>query len=823
MKKFKLLLLSISLLVGFSSFAANLDIKFTNMKISGNNLVFDIEVQSNTANTYIGGLEFYINYNTAGFGSNIAPSVTANPAGGILSGFAYSHLKSNNSASRLKLTAYISSSQTRAMMPTTYGKVYTVTMPIVNANNNAGINIQMSLMGTGQVYYTVITGGTPALYTPVNQINNLTTLPLNPNVLLLISEVGDPSNSSTNFVEIYNAGSTSVDFDNHYAWYLNVNGSSTIKLTGTFAASTAYTIAYDAVDFTATLTNNAIGTGGTSNYLLTTYGDYTNGTSIDVYNGSTTGFDFTGKHAVRIYNIASPNVTMTASEWSISAAQNTDMTAGSHHADLTWNGSTATWRSKTNWTGGFIPDAGHNVIINGGITPVISFGTNATAYDLSIGSAGLNITSVEGTGDGSLITYGTVTGTANIERFLKADRFWYVTQPVTSATANVFLHTWLFTYESGAWTQFIEDENTPLVPMKGYAVWTSNSQKYDANLPPLGDTTTAYTGTPNSGAQSTALGAGWNFTGNPYPSAVDWKSAYWTKTNLVSDAYSVWVGCVFCNPDGGTYGTYTVGSGGTNGTTQFIPAAQGIMVNASGAGALGATNAVRTHNPQAFWKDEEVMQNRLSLKISQDNFTDETVIYFNEEATTEHDYLYDARKLMAEASPQAYTILGEEKMAINTFNNPSQTNKVTMGVNIPADGEYSIIASNMESFDGATPLYLEDILTGQKINLRETSAYTFTANEGATERFVVHFAEYQGIGDNTSDEVNSIYAVDQTIYVDFSGTRGEIAIYNILGQEINRAIAGNGMNKVSVPYGNTVYIVKVISDNSTVTKKVFVK
>ena len=72
-------------------------------------------------------------------------------------------------------------------------------------------------------------------------------------------------------------------------------------------------------------------------------------------------------------------------------------------------------------------------------------------------------------------------------------------------------------------------------------------------------------------------------------------------------------------------------------------------------------------------------------------------------------------------------------------------------------------------------------------------------------------------------EVNSIYAVDQTVYVDFSANKGEIAIYNILGQEISRTGASNGLNMISVPQGNAVYIVKVISDNTTVTKKVFVK
>jgi hypothetical protein len=395
-----------------------------------------------------------------------------------------------------------------------------------------------------------------------------------------------------------------------------------------------------------------------------------------------------------------------------------------------------------------------------------------------------------------------------------------VTQPVTSATANVFLHTWMFTYNetSSNWGAFIEPEATPLVLMTGYAVWTSSINPWHQGWSPVGDTTTSYDGLLNTGNISKALtkgGDGWNFVGNPYVSAVDWEAAGWTKTSLATNSYSVW--------QGATYGTYTAGSGGTNGTTKFIPAAQGFFVQASAAGSLGVSNEVRTHSSQNFWKTEENMLNRLSLTVSNGEINDETVIYFNEAATGELDYAFDARKLMAPAAPQLYTMLANDQMAINTFNNTTETPLVTLGMNAPAAGDYTITVSNIESFDASIPIYLEDLLTGEKISLREMSSYAFSAGEGTSERFVVHFAEYQGIGDNTGSEVNNIYAVNNTVYVDFSALRGEIAIYNILGQEVSRSVASNGLNMISVPNGNAVYIVKVISDNTAVTKKVFVK
>ena len=148
-------------------------------------------------------------------------------------------------------------------------------------------------------------------------MGDLLTLPSNPNTSLLFSEIGDPSDLTSNsFVEIYNAGATTVDFTNHYAWYFNVNETTSTKLSGTLAAGAVAVI--------------PITDAGTSSFLLTTYGDYTTGTDIDLYNGAAAGYDFTGKHAVRHYNITAPNTTFTGSEWVISPAEDIDMTDGSH-------------------------------------------------------------------------------------------------------------------------------------------------------------------------------------------------------------------------------------------------------------------------------------------------------------------------------------------------------------------------------------------------------------------------------------------------------------------------------------------------------------
>lgn len=844
MKNIKTLLIILLGFIGYTALGSDtLYVRFNNYFVkdgpTNDTLIFDVEYKSFTTGTYLVACQIDISYNTAVFGLNALPVSVQNLS--LIGAALTINVGPTNPANnrfRYAVTQLLPpyNPANLSLVPTTtFGGVLRFKMLILDNTQPAGMQFILAGGMTGTQKFVKIFTSTASTYAPVVAKNDLLNLPTTPTIFnLLISEVADPTGSNADFVEIHNPGASAVDFS-IFPWYLTVwDGASysNVKLTGSIAAGDSYIIGgtfYSGgfPSIPADITSGIVTGGGTLYHYLTTYGPYTEGMFIDYYGG--VGSTYTGMHAVRHYSVVVPSTTFNASEWVISTAQDVDMTPGSQRLTFTWDGSSSTdWHTQANWSSDLIPDAGQNVVIpNNGITPIIGFGDNAYMNDLTINSgANLIVDSQNGVGDGSIITYGTVTGNATVKRYIGADRYYYISQPVTTAVAGVFLHTWMFTYNelTGAWGSFIEPPATALNVMKGYAVWSSSINSYDPGVPPIGDTTVAYTGVLNSGSNSVALtftnvgsvyGDGWNFVGNCYASASDWEAVGWTKTNLQTNAYSVW--------NGTTYGTYTVGSGGTNGATKYIPAAQGYFVKVTAAGSLGVTDAVRAHSTQAFWKSEGTMENRLSLTVTNGEVNDETVIFFNSNATTAMDYDYDASKLLAPAAPQIYTMLGTDRMAINTYNNTTETNSVKLGVNAPVAGEYLINVSNIESFDVNTPIFLEDLLTGQVINLRENSSYSFNADEGTSECFLVHFSEVQGIDDPSKTGITSIYTNNGKIYVDYNGSNGEISIFNILGQELSMSNANNGLNIISVPQGNAVYIVKVISETTTVTKKVFVK
>lgn len=848
-------------------------------------LQFTVEVKCDVMDTYQTDLTLYLDYNTTAFGSGIVAAggivieKTGLTGGELLPGFPFYNLLpiADNTTSKVAFGTEAAFTfpyniSTLNMVDTDYLPAFIVKMVIVDNTVLAGITFDDVLMSGSQFYVLDPPAAIPSQYGDNGFDGDLSNFPLF-DVELMMSEIADPETPAANakFVEIYNPMATVIDFS-FVDIYLNKesNGGPTtdsVKLTGTLAPGGTYTVAFNPTDFQTAygfapdLDGGFAASGnGDDSYILTSGGGLFTGTLIDIFgelgvDGTDEEWEYTDTKAVRKFDVTAPNATFTLNEWVIGpkgfnpgsgslVAFADDMTPGTHRGTVTWDGSSSQdWRDKTNWTPEYIPDAAHNVVITTAPGAEVDEDTYAYCNDLTIGGARagayLTILSTP-TGDGSLVTFGTVTGNADVEKYLPADRWNYITPPVTGALADVFLHTWMYTYDetTGEWGAFIVPETTPLDEFRGYADWTSSINEWSQFEPPLGDTTTMYNNLPlNFGPYSETLaygsgsqGDGYNFMGNPYVASIDWEApAGWDKSGLASDGFVIW--------EGSMNAQYVSGTGGTNGASRYIPPQQGFFVQTIPAGGtFGLDDDVKVHSEQDFLKDEQIVADRLSLTITNGQLTDETVIHFNVNATAGKDFSYDSDKYLAptvDYNPdgtvlrvrnQIYSVSDNVKRAINTFNNINETPAVTVGILVGEEGELTINALNIESFDATTPIFLEDQKEELFINLRDNSSYTFTASpEDDENRFKVHFADPLGIDDPANTDVYSIYAYNKDVYVNFNGDRGEIVIYNVMGQEVYRSVAAKGLNKITLVNGNAAYIVKVVSDNSVTSEKVFIR
>jgi len=465
----------------------------------------------------------------------------------------------------------------------------------------------------------------------------------------------------------------------------------------------------------------------------------------------------------------------------------------------TWTGlaSNNQWKNHLNWDNG-IPGAITDVNIPAGLSYYPTLSVAGSCNNIVLESSA--------SGTATLIDNGylTVNGTATVQRYFSGnDIDWHlVSSPISGATANVFLNMYLqsFSEATNIFTDVI-DPSTSLLPMEGYALYSTLAST----------NTAAYTGTLNFGYQSrsfSASNAGWNLMGNPFVSSIDWETVS-IPVGMSNEVH-------YIDAVTGNDLSYVKGVGGTG--SQYIPPMQGFFISATGSGTFSLDDAQRTHSGSGnFYKSDNTKL--VILEASNGSYADQTWIHFNYQADMEHDGVYDAYKRISSANPslpQIYSItpLGS-KLSINGM---PEITTVPVGFTAQESGLYTI---TVQEINDIAIVLLEDLINGQVTDLK-TSSYSFSYNKGDNEgRFIVHFAPLS-INDPVSGNINVFSDQNKINVIVPENTQGKIYISTILGQQV---FTGQILDtKTTIPVSESgYYLVKVMTNTSVVTKKVFVR
>ena len=229
------------------------------------------------------------------------------------------------------------------------------------------------------------------------------------------------------------------------------------------------------------------------------------------------------------------------------------------------------------------------------------------------------------------------------------------------------------------------------------------------------------------------LDDGFNLIANPYPSALDWLSPAWTKTNVNNAIYMF-------QADNGQYSSFVNGIA-TNGGSRFIASSQGFYVQANAASpVLAATENVKSVTSSVLIKEAEI-KNILRLKLVGNNTKDEAVVYFDKNATNEFDGNYDANKFLSlnPLNPSIASIISTRDLSINGMPFQAKTIHIPLRVTAGVAGAYHIAWSGLKSFGPDACFTLEDNLNGNIINLKTNEKYFFNLDAGNNAiRFILH-------------------------------------------------------------------------------------
>lgn len=452
---------------------------------------------------------------------------------------------------------------------------------------------------------------------------------------------------------------------------------------------------------------------------------------------------------------------------------------------------------------------------------------------------------IDGKGTGDIL------GNVTMQRYLNSGfGYKYISSPFNNATINelgddIDLTYWfptLYRYDesrtTSGWVNYTNPDGL-MSPLHGYAAnfgESSEAKTFDI------------TGVVNNGDLSITFynhdnlyTKGFNLSGNPYPSPIDWDSpSGWTRINIDDAIYYFMASTT--DSYGGTYSTYMDGISSDGVATSIIPSMQGFFIHVSDGtypvtGTFSMTNEVRiTDREQPFIKSGSKGSKpflRLEAGYSDDPLSfDPLVIYFDIKATGNFDGQYDALKLYnTDYSVTNFYSFGSDgsRLSINALPfTDEELLTVRLGIRTESDGEVIFRIRDIEGDFYYREISISDLVTGTEQDLLNGNTYKVTLPAGHyQERFYLNLANTP-----TAIPAPAAQADDVSIYT-YHGIlkakinlpwfrNGMLTIFNLSGQMLYKyPINSPGEYELHPALRDGLYIVSFTTETRKISKKLF--
>lgn len=443
----------------------------------------------------------------------------------------------------------------------------------------------------------------------------------------------------------------------------------------------------------------------------------------------------------------------------------------------------------------------------------------------------------------SFIHNGSITGSglSRVKLTLPGNQWYYLSSPFEAPVLGRFNNTevgaTVHVYRNNQWYSTSSSLPTiPLNPLEGVLV------KYASNPYLL-----EYTGQLNNGIISQEFAAGgWKLFGNPYPSFIDWQqNDGWSRPNIdgtmwyrtLDDGIMKFI-TYNRNAAPGSRSAYYPGSlagEAAEAELSLIPPLQSVWIKAYGPATLSVNNAVRKHGvAESYLKRSSVQEPADIIRIIASNkYTrDGAVVYFHNQSENGFD-AGDSEKRFNDSNlvPEVYTRVNNTALAINSLVSLDNTaREISLSVRNRVNDDVTL-SFNLEKFNYAYSVHLEDKLTSQWVNLLATPDYTYTPSVlgDVHNRFALHINYVPTSVDNNIDsEVVTPVIVynsngDAIVLIDnslFLSKPAKIEVYTVEGHKVQEITTLKPENRVALPGNGSVFIIKVIAGDTVVTKKV---
>ncbi len=576
---------------------------------------------------------------------------------------------------------------------------------------------------------------------------------------LVITEIyHDPSGNEGDeeFIEIYNAGGTTVDLADYATEGITYTfGSGVEILSGEYIIIASNPVTYtgngfDVYDYSGSLTN----TGET--IMLKN----ASGAVVDIvaFTDNINSTNNTGK-TLSLADPSLDNSTMT--NWVASVANGG--TPGAANDASVWTGNTDDELiTPGNWSNG-APSATLSLLIPTTASVIPKVNDNLEAGALRIGSgksliiengslkvAGdiINDGFIEVFSGASLLPMGDIDGSGSATIFRNTTfttsegRYSIVGSPVEDATTDA-LGDIVYTYDES--TAYGGDGSARFTKVTSTVTMDGGDAYFSAKTG-----TMTFTGKPNAGeiiqtlvydetADLTAADAGFNLVSNPYTAAIDVDLLVSGNATDISASIYLWKDVNAAGTQG-TNADYEVYSSALDESTRniaggktfdgFLRSTQGFFVKAiPGATAINFTPTMMStsnNDDAGFYRTVNKESDLTRISISNGTLYSDILIALRSDASEGVDRLYDAYEIEGDGL-NLYSMIGEDKFAIQGLPALRPEINIALGFDYAASG---LLTLKLEEgrFEGYN-IYLVDTQLETKTDLSEVESYSFSADE----------------------------------------------------------------------------------------------
>ena len=535
---------------------------------------------------------------------------------------------------------------------------------------------------------------------------------------------------------------------------------------------------------------------------------------------------------------------------------------------IAWSGATSSdWNTATNWVGDKVPTATDDVeigsatispvvdneiievnnlnITTGGSLSIITVGAVNVAGDLTVvGDLVMTGSSISSTTAASLIVEGTTTGsiTYQLEDFT-ADEFTLISAPVSGQVRSEFMQSSL---------NDILINTTP--DPDRYALATYNDANADGakweyfDADDLSDTTSEF-----------GIGAGYSFAkasagtivfnGIPIITAVD-KAVTASEFNLIGNPYTAFYpinengGSNFISDnadvmDASFIGVYTwdtteqkyVATTLTSDITSIAPGKGFFVHTGAGASTLSFDATKRSESPEFSALRSVSAFPEIQLTATANGVGVKTYVKYLENSTAGLDPGYDVGNFSG-ATFDIYTKLLDNSSDVDfTIQALASTNfedvQIPLGIVAKADTEIEFSAA-LINLPSDVNVFLEDVVNNTFTNLATGNVkVTMTEDTKGTGQFYLHTSAKSLSTEGFSELSNLTVYTSGSKQVTISGisSASKMSVYGITGQLVFEGdLKANISNKVDLSKASSgVYLVKVVSENAEMNKKIILK